>query len=379
MAAHGVQCPNCQFVNRAGARFCSQCRAPLDAPPPVMRGTPTGPRTDPASHYEVPPAPVSSEGRSMMAPIIIILLLLAVLATAGIWYLSSHGNSLAGLPIIGGSPSTPVPGVPTLLSAAPTLLASGPPATFLAGVPSTLAAGVPATLVAQVSGIVKTPTTAPAGAQGATPASAYNGTPVPDAEVIVESANLRAGPATVFDILGVLHKGEPLSLISRNLTSDWLHVRTQANGVGWVAASLVKLNTQLAAVPVDNAIPTPPPVPPPAPPVMAGSQGCPPGPAMLSLVNQGGSTLIIVLQGAKKYFLNVGPGQTQNICLAQGPYHFVATTTTTGAMEQGDKVLMGTAPTCWSLPSGGAPLCNPPSDPGAYTPASELPIPVGFN
>jgi hypothetical protein len=139
----------------------------------------------------------------------------------------------------------------------------------------------------------------------------------------------------------------------------------------------------LADIPVEKVIPTPPPGPPPPPPAMPGSQGCPPSPAMVSVSNRGNAALIIMLQGAQMYMVDLSPGQTKNVCLARGPYQYTATTTNKGAVpEQGAQLFAGVSPVCWSLPAaaGAAPPCNAPADPGAYTSpmGGELPPGAGL-
>lgn len=373
MAASGIRCPNCSSLNRPGARFCSQCRSPLDETSPTAgRGYSAAP-LDSASSFEVPPVPDRSASRSYKGLIVGAVVLVALLAAVGYWYFGLQGESLEGLPLVGAAPTQEGSALPTILAAPATLISSGDVATVVSGGPSTLKT--------RVSGALKTLTTTPPATAAPGTASAATATPAPDALVIVDSANLRAGPATLFDVLGVLHQGDPLQVLGRNRIGDWLHVQTQKGQTGWVATSLVKLNLELDKIQVDKAIPTPPPGQPPAvPPVMPLGQGCPPGPALVSITNAGGPHLIIMLQGARNYVIDLVAGQTKNVCLVAGPYQFLSTATS-GGTEQGAKLFTAGAPVCWSLPStaGQAP-CNPPSDPAVFTspPGGELPLPAGF-
>lgn len=376
MAASDVQCPNCSSLNRPGARFCSQCRAPLGETSPTAGRSSAEPSGGSAGSFEVPPAPDRSAGRSFKGLIIGLVVLVAAVAAVGYWYFGLQGETLEGLPLVGAAPTVAVPQVPTLFSAPATMISSGPVAT--------LASGVPSKLATRVSGVLQPLTLAPAATITQATASGAQATsvPAPDAVVIVESANLRAGPATLFNVLGVMHQGDPLQVMGRNRIGDWLHVKTHDGKTGWVATSLVRLNISLDTIQVDKAIPTPPPGQPaaPAPVTMPSAQGCPPHPALASISNAGDTQLIIMLQGAQTSIVNVAPRQTANVCLAAGPYQFIATTTS-GSTEQGAKVLAPDTPTCWSLPSAaGAAPCTPPSDPGAYSPPAmgEFPMPPGF-
>lgn len=382
MAGYGTRCPNCQTVNRPGARFCSQCSTALETTAPTSGGVVVPPSASTGASFDVPPAPHRSEGQSFRGALVAAVVFAVVLVAAGVWYFGVQGSSLAELPLIGATSVPPAEGVPTLFSQPATLFASGPAATLVAGAPATVLAGAPSTLATRVTGVLKpltpnvVPTLAPAAAQP-TPSTP---TAQPDAQVIVESANLRAGPATVFNILGVLHKDDPLEVTGRNVTADWLHVKTQTGGAGWVATSLVKLNQQLGEVGVESVIPTPPPAPPPAPPAMPGTQRCPSGPALVSVTNRGGVGLVVVMQGAQNYVVDMAPGQTKNICLARGPYQYIATATSNaGAPEQGAMAFLSTSPVCWSLPAAagaGAP-CAAPTDLGAYTPPMGGELPFG--
>jgi hypothetical protein len=82
----------------------------------------------------------------------------------------------------------------------------------------------------------------------------------PDAVVKVENLNLRSGPDTVYDILGVLSWGDPLEVTGRNLAGDWLKVIVPGGQEGWVAASLLEINLPLAGVAIAQPSPVPTPM-----------------------------------------------------------------------------------------------------------------------
>ncbi|MCB9098822.1 MAG: SH3 domain-containing protein [Anaerolineales bacterium] len=97
--------------------------------------------------------------------------------------------------------------------------------------------------------------------------------------------NLRSGPGTAYDAIGVLTAGHTLDIIGRNVDSSWWQVATPS-GLAWVAANVVTANNIDATIPVVDvppplipSTPTPPPVsteiPPiePQPPVVSNETG----------------------------------------------------------------------------------------------------------
>lgn len=78
--------------------------------------------------------------------------------------------------------------------------------------------------------------------------------------------NIRSGPGTAYDIVGSAGLGDTLIVLSRLRDNSWYEVRTADGKRGWVKASLVEVQGDLAAVPVAQAIPpTPTPRPTPTP------------------------------------------------------------------------------------------------------------------
>jgi len=101
-----------------------------------------------------------------------------------------------------------------------------------------------------------TPTVTPTPTTTVTPTP----TPIPDAMVNTEALNLRSGPGVVYDILGVLKRGDCLKVIGRNLAGDWLKVICPDEREGWILCSLLQVNVDVADVPVVQAPPTPTPL-----------------------------------------------------------------------------------------------------------------------
>ena len=82
--------------------------------------------------------------------------------------------------------------------------------------------------------------------------------------VTVNVANLRAGPATDYPVIGEAQLQDELTLVARNDARDWLQIRT-ARGLAWIYAPLTDVTAEAAAaLPVGTyaALPAPTPLPP---------------------------------------------------------------------------------------------------------------------
>jgi formylglycine-generating enzyme required for sulfatase activity len=77
--------------------------------------------------------------------------------------------------------------------------------------------------------------------------------------VNTQNANLRAGPGTVYDALGSYPQGTALVVTGKNAAGDWLQVQAPDGKTGWMASSLLTVNTNLSQVAVAAAPPTPTP------------------------------------------------------------------------------------------------------------------------
>ena len=78
-----------------------------------------------------------------------------------------------------------------------------------------------------------TPATTPAAPPPRRPPAEITG---PAVTVLVEGANLRAGPGTDFPVVGGLYQNESAPLLGRNQTGDWLQVQLPASPA-WIFAS----------------------------------------------------------------------------------------------------------------------------------------------
>ena len=84
--------------------------------------------------------------------------------------------------------------------------------------------------------------------------------------VVPELANVRAGPGTVYDQLGVLTAGQSAPALGRSEASDWIQIQYPpgSTGEGWVYATFVELQGgAIESLPARTAPPTPtlPPTP----------------------------------------------------------------------------------------------------------------------
>ena len=82
----------------------------------------------------------------------------------------------------------------------------------------------------------------------------------PAVTILVEGANLRAGPGTDFPVVGGLYQNESAPLLGRNQTGDWLQVQLPAMP-RWIFATLVETTLPIADLPLID----PPPAPEPSP------------------------------------------------------------------------------------------------------------------
>ena len=81
--------------------------------------------------------------------------------------------------------------------------------------------------------------------------------------VNASALNVRKGPGTNYDIVGVLTNGQQAEIIGRNADASWWQIKFPGapQGVGWVSAAYVTAEN-IANVPVVQAPPPPPPPPP---------------------------------------------------------------------------------------------------------------------
>ena len=71
----------------------------------------------------------------------------------------------------------------------------------------------------------------------------------PRITVLVEGANVRAGPGTDFPVVGGLYENEQAALLARNPDGDWVQVQLPES-VGWIFSSLVETSVPIDELPV---------------------------------------------------------------------------------------------------------------------------------
>ena len=89
------------------------------------------------------------------------------------------------------------------------------------------------------------------------------------------AVNLRSGPGTNYNQVGVLPRGESLEIVGRNADASWWQVATD-DGLGWIAASVTTAANVDDSILVAQAPPPPTPLPttaPPPPPLASASSG----------------------------------------------------------------------------------------------------------
>lgn len=82
-------------------------------------------------------------------------------------------------------------------------------------------------------------------------------TSIPEAIVVANELNLRFGPGTTYDRVGLLHQGDILDIQGRISDNSWIQVVPVRGILGWVVAepNLVQINMDLNTVPI---VPFPP-------------------------------------------------------------------------------------------------------------------------
>ncbi len=89
--------------------------------------------------------------------------------------------------------------------------------------------------------------------------------PTPYVVVDSETLNARRGPATTFDLLGKVKKGDELMILARIPDGTWWEVCCVANQPAWVVADQVTARGPVEEIPLVIPPPTPAPTSPPAP------------------------------------------------------------------------------------------------------------------
>ncbi len=287
MSVGQIRCPNCGRVNRPGAKFCQQCRSRLAE---------AGPLSPPPA--DVPMVPKARPRDGSARPIVVVAAAALVVVLVG---------GVLALVLLGGGGGRANGGEPATSQAA--VVITNPPTRTDTPEPSR-----PPTRTLTRT-VTRTATRTPRPTVTDTPTPAPSPTPLPDALVARDQVNLRAGPGTLYNIIGGLHSGEPLTVVGRNNAGDWVQITTADGKAGWVASSLLTFNLDPRTVPVAQNIPPPPP-----PRMLPPVQSCPPTQALLSVTNGLGIPIPVQFSGPSALESTIAPTGTTNLCLDPGTY-----------------------------------------------------------
>ena len=216
------------------------------------------------AHAFAIPLPLSDNGAVLpTSPLPSLRRLVVILIAAGLLALACSLSS----------PQQPPSGAD--ITATYNALATSIVATSLA---ANAASGSPTGSAPAEASATSTPTDTPAPAS--TAASADTATPtltvspantvppsatVPGAPTLTatDNANVREGPSVNFKIVGALLKGQSATILGRDPFAPWYYIAFTSGqgGKGWVAASTVTTNGDMAAVPTLNPPPTYTPTP----------------------------------------------------------------------------------------------------------------------
>ena len=83
-----------------------------------------------------------------------------------------------------------------------------------------------------------------------TPVPEPTSTPVLMAIVTADALNLRAGPGTEYDRLGLVRLDDELRVVGRNEAGDWIAVVAPGGINAWVAVEYTRLNVTVESLPI---------------------------------------------------------------------------------------------------------------------------------
>ena len=70
---------------------------------------------------------------------------------------------------------------------------------------------------------------------------------------LVDKLNLRVGPGTSYAVRATLTKGQPVTVLGRSVSRDWLVVLTADDQEGWVFRPFIETEVDIASLPVSEA------------------------------------------------------------------------------------------------------------------------------
>jgi hypothetical protein len=221
----------------------------------------------------------------------------------------------------------------------------------------------------------RSPSATPTPRPTRTPTPTPSATPLPDAVVSSQAANLRAGPGTVYAVIGQARQSDEVRIVGKSSDGGWLEVTLPDGTRGWMSASLLAVNLDLGQVAVAAIPPTPTPAETPTPTATPVPRVCPSGPALVELKHDLGTSLALRLIGPEEVTMSIPARTTARYCLMPGKYVYSAAasgyTTQTGTKTF--SALRG-ACDCWRWYAGTLAqvymVCHCDPDPVLYAPAS---------
>lgn len=150
-----------------------------------------------------------------------------------------------------------------------------------------VAAAATATTTETPAPATETAVPSPSSSPSATPSPSPTDTPTveptltgvmtPTVRIRLQSVNVREGPGTVYDIVGILYEGDEVAVIAQTDNENWYLVKLPDGLLGWLAASVSEGVTSLETLSIAATIPprptntplptsTPAPTQPPPPP-----------------------------------------------------------------------------------------------------------------
>jgi hypothetical protein len=82
--------------------------------------------------------------------------------------------------------------------------------------------------------------------------------PEPELEVMVNSANLRSGPGTNYNIVDIVEQGDVLHVLASNEDRTWYNIRLDDGTKAWIAGSVTESLNAINIVDVPVAVTIPP-------------------------------------------------------------------------------------------------------------------------
>ncbi|MFH1926841.1 MAG: SH3 domain-containing protein [Chloroflexota bacterium] len=195
--------------------------------------------------------------RSYRAPILLLLcgiLLVSTVGGAGGAYLAMHLGPRLGAGLFPETTATTVPSPEWTATVDLSPTEEWTPTIALAPTetptPTNLASPTP----------THTATSAPTRTPTATTVPAFTAIPMPLSQVMVTTANVRAGPGMTYEVLGRLHRGDEVQVVARTEDSAWFRVQAVSTALdGWIAADLIELQEAMDGIPIvsgDQPVPT---------------------------------------------------------------------------------------------------------------------------